>query len=163
MTKKLTYLSLLTAIAIILGYLENFIPFNLGIPGAKIGLANIITLIALSVYGFKDALIISLLRVFIVATTFTNFYMLLYSLAGTLISLLVMFLLKRTNYFSTLIISITGAVFHNLGQIIVAIIFYGFNIVYYLPYLTILALITGSVIGILGQITISKLPKQLSI
>lgn len=161
MIKKLTYLSLLTAIAIVLGYLENFIPVNLGIPGAKIGLANIVSLIVLSVYSFKDALTISLLRVFIVASTFTNYYMFLYSLSGALLSLIIMYLLKRSNYFSTLLISITGAVFHNLGQILVAIIFYGFNIIYYLPYLTILALITGAVIGLLGQIIIIKLPKQL--
>lgn len=161
MIKKLTYLSLLTAIAIVLGYLENFIPVNLGIPGAKIGLANIVSMIVLSVYSFKDALTISLLRVFIVASTFTNYYMFLYSLSGALLSLIIMYLLKRSNYFSTLLISITGAVFHNLGQILVAIIFYGFNIIYYLPYLTILALITGAVIGLLGQIIIIKLPKQL--
>lgn len=161
MIKKLTYLSLLTALAIVLGYLETFIPVNLGIPGAKIGLANIISLIALSVYGFKDALTITLLRVFIVASTFTNYYMFLYSLSGALLSLIIMYLLKRSNYFSTLIISITGAIFHNFGQILVAIIFYGFNIIYYLPYLTILALITGTVIGLLGQIIIIKLPKQL--
>lgn len=163
MTKKITYLSLLTAIAIILGFLETFIPFNLGIPGAKIGLANLITLTALFTYGFKDTLIITLLRVFIVASTFTNYYMLLYSLSGALLSLFMMALLKRTKLFSTLIISISGAIFHNFGQIFVAIIFYGFNIVYYLPYLIILSLITGSVIGILGQIILTKLPKQLQI
>lgn len=99
MTKKITYLALLTAIAIILGYLENFIPFNLAIPGAKIGLANIITIIALYKYGFKNALCITLLRIFIVAITFTNLYMFLYSLTGALFSLIVMSLLKKVNYF----------------------------------------------------------------
>ena len=152
MTKRITYLSLLIAIAIILGYLETFIPINFGIPGAKLGLANLIGLIALYRFGFRDALIITLLRVFIIASVFTNYYMFLYSLSGALLSLL----------FSTLIISISGAIFHNLGQILVALIFYGFNIIYYLPYLIILSLITGSVIGILGQIILAKLPKQLS-
>ena len=157
MTKRITYLSLLIAIAIILGYLETFIPINFGIPGAKLGLANLIGLIALYRFGFRDALIITLLRVFIIASVFTNYYMFLYSL-----SLVIMVLLKKTKLFSTLIISISGAIFHNLGQILVALIFYGFNIIYYLPYLIILSLITGSVIGILGQIILAKLPKQLS-
>ena len=156
MTKRITYLSLLIAIAIILGYLETFIPINFGIPGAKLGLANLIGLIALYRFGFRDALIITLLRVFIIASVFTNYYMFLYSLSGALLSL------KKTKLFSTLIISISGAIFHNLGQILVALIFYGFNIIYYLPYLIILSLITGSVIGILGQIILAKLPKQLS-
>ena len=160
MTKRITYLSLLIAIAIILGYLETFIPINFGIPGAKLGLANLIGLIAL--YRFRDALIITLLRVFIIASVFTNYYMFLYSLSGALLSLVIMVLLKKTKLFSTLIISISGAIFHNLGQILVALIFYGFNIIYYLPYLIILSLITGSVIGILGQIILAKLPKQLS-
>ncbi len=162
MTKRITYLSLLIAIAIILGYLETFIPINFGIPGAKLGLANLIGLIALYRFGFRDALIITLLRVFIIASVFTNYYMFLYSLSGALLSLVIMVLLKKTKLFSTLIISISGAIFHNLGQILVALIFYGFNIIYYLPYLIILSLITGSVIGILGQIILAKLPKQLS-
>ena len=148
MTKRITYLSLLIAIAIILGYLETFIPINFGI--------------ALYRFGFRDALIITLLRVFIIASVFTNYYMFLYSLSGALLSLVIMVLLKKTKLFSTLIISISGAIFHNLGQILVALIFYGFNIIYYLPYLIILSLITGSVIGILGQIILAKLPKQLS-
>ena len=161
MTKRITYLSLLIAIAIILGYLETFIPINFGIPGAKLGLANLIGLIALYRFGFRDALIITLLRVFIIASVFTNYYMFLYSLSGALLSLVIMVLLKKTKLFSTLIISISGAIFH-IGQILVALIFYGFNIIYYLPYLIILSLITGSVIGILGQIILAKLPKQLS-
>ena len=85
MTKRITYLSLLIAIAIILGYLETFIPINFGIPGAKLGLANLIGLIALYRFGFRDALIITLLRVFIIASVFTNYYMFLYSLSGALV------------------------------------------------------------------------------
>lgn len=160
MTKKITYLSLLSAMAIILGYIESLIPLNFAIPGAKIGLANLITLIVLSRFGFKDALVITVIRVFIVASVFTNYYMLLYSLSGALASLVIMSIMIKTKLFSTMVISITGAIFHNLGQIIIAIIFYGFNIIYYLPYLTILALITGSVIGIITQIILTKLPKH---
>lgn len=161
MTKKITNLALLSALAIILGYLETFIPFNLGIPGAKLGLANLITLIVLYTTDFKSALLVSLLRVFIIATVFSNYYMFFYSFTGAVFSLLIMTLLKRTTLFSTLAISISGAVFHNLGQILVAMIFYGFNIIYYLPYLLILSLLTGSVIGIIGQILLTKLPQQL--
>lgn len=163
MTKKITSLALFTAIAIILGYLETFIPLNIGIPGAKIGLANMISIIVLFSLGFKSALIISILRVFIIAITFTNLYMFLYSFSGAILSILIMTLLKRTKHFSTVTISITGAIFHNIGQMIVAIIFYGFNIIYYLPYLTILSLITGTIIGIISQILLTKLSKQLKI
>lgn len=160
MTKKITFLSLLTAIAIILGYIENFIPLSITIPGSKIGLANIISLIILYKYGFKEALVVSILRCLIVAITFTNLYMLLYSLTGATLSLFMMGLLKKSNAFSILIVSISGAISHNFGQLIIAIIFLGSNIIYYLPYLVIIATITGSLTGFITSILIKKLPKK---
>lgn len=161
MTKKITYLSLLTAIAIILGYIETMIPFSFSIPGSKIGLANIISIITLYYYGFKETLIVSLLRCLIIAITFTNLYMFLYSISGAILSIFVMYLLKQTKSFSILIISITGAICHNLGQLIIAIIFLGFNIVYYLPYLLIIACVTGTFMGLIALSLIRKLPLQI--
>lgn len=161
MTRKITFLSLLVAIAIILGYIESLIPFAMPIPGSKIGLANIISMITLYNYDIKDALTVSLLRCLIVAITFTNLYMFLYSITGAMFSLFIMSILKRTKAFSILTVSISGAVFHNLGQLIVAIIFLGFNIIYYFPYLIIIAIITGSLMGIITTILIQKLPKHL--
>ena len=83
---KITHLSLLCAISIILGYIESLIPFQLGIPGAKIGLANIITIITLLCFGFQEAFLIMILRVFIIGITFTNLYMIMYSLSGGILS-----------------------------------------------------------------------------
>ena len=157
MTRKITYLSLLTALAIIVGYLETLIPFSFAIPGTKIGLANIITIIVLYKYDFKEALIVSFLRCLIVAITFTNLYMFLYSISGALISLCTMQLLKKLNVFSLLIISISGAICHNLGQLIIAIIFLGINIIYYLPYLIIIAVVSGSIIGLIANDLINRI------
>lgn len=157
MTKKITYLSLFTAIAIILGYIESLIPFSFSIPGSKIGLANIINIIILYYYSLKETLIVSLLRCLIIAITFTNLYMFLYSISGAILSILIMYLLKQTKSFSILIISITGAVSHNLGQLIIAIIFFGSNIIYYLPYLIIIACITGTLMGLIAISVIKKL------
>ena len=158
MTKKITYLSLLTAIAIILGYIESLIPFSFSIPGSKIGLANIISIITLFYYGFKESLIVSLLRCLIIAITFTNLYMFIYSISGAILSIFTMYLLKQTKSFSIIIISITGAISHNLGQLIIAIIFLGFNIIYYLPYLIIIACITGTLMGLIAISLIQKIP-----
>lgn len=161
MTRKITFLSLLTALAIILGYLESFIPINIMVPGFKIGLANIVSIIALYNYGYQDALIISFLRCLIIALTFTNLYMFLYSICGALLSLTIMYLLKQTKLFSVLMISITGAISHNLGQLAVAIIFFGFNITYYLPYLIVIAIFTGFLIGFISIAIMKKFPAQI--
>ena len=110
--KKLCYLALFCAIAIVLSYVESLIPLYLGVPGAKLGLANVVTLTLLLCFGLKEAFIVMFLRILIVSMTFTNFYMFLYSLSGSLLSLVIMVLLKKTKLFSTLIISISGAIYH---------------------------------------------------
>ena len=106
--RKLCYLALFCAIAIILSYIETFIPFSFGIPGAKIGLANIVTIILLFCFDFKSALVVLVLRIFIVAAAFTNLYMMIYSLAGGIISLIMMTLFYKSHLFSDYIISIIG-------------------------------------------------------
>ena len=115
--KKLCYLALFCAIAIVLSYIESLIPLYLGVPGAKLGLANVVTLTLLLCFGLKEAFIVMLLRILIVSMTFTNFYMFLYSLSGGLISLIIMYLFLKTNLFSNIIISIMGGIFHNVGQL----------------------------------------------
>ena len=84
--KKLCYLALFCAIAIVLSYIESLIPLYLGVPGAKLGLANVVTLTLLLCFGLKEAFIVMFLRILIVSLTFTNFYMFLYSLSGGLLS-----------------------------------------------------------------------------
>ena len=155
--KKMCYLALFCAIAIILSYIETLIPFQFGIPGAKIGLANITSIILLLCFGFKEALIVMLLRIFIVAATFTNLYMMLYSLAGGIISLAVMALFYKTKLFSNYIVSIIGGIFHNIGQLFIAMIFFNTTtFLYYLPYLLLIGAISGTVIGIIAQIIYTK-------
>lgn len=160
--KKMCYLALFCAIAIILSYIETLIPFQLGIPGAKIGLANITTIILLFCFGFKETLIVMLLRIFIVAATFTNLYMMLYSLAGGIISLVMMTLFYKTQLFSNYIISIIGGIFHNIGQLLIAMLFFNTTtFLYYLPYLLLIGAISGTVIGIIAQIIYIKTGKYI--
>lgn len=155
--RKLCYLSLFCTIAIILSYVESFIPFPFGIPGAKIGLANITTIILLFCFGFKSAFVVLILRIFIIAATFTNFYMMIYSLSGGIISLIMMACFYKSHLFSKLTVSIVGGVFHNIGQLIVAMLFFNTSVfLYYLPYLLILGSLSGAIIGIIAQLIYQK-------
>ena len=156
--KKLCYLALFCAIAIVLSYIESLIPLYLGVPGAKLGLANVVTLTLLLCFGLKEAFIVMFLRIL----TFTNFYMFLYSLSGGLLSLIIMYLFLKTNLFSDIIISIMGGIFHNVGQLLVAMLFFSSTVfMYYLPYLMLFGILSGIVIGILGEIIYLKIGNQL--
>ena len=160
--KKLCYLALFCAIAIVLSYIESLIPLYLGVPGAKLGLANVVTLTLLLCFGLKEAFIVMFLRILIVSMTFTNFYMFLYSLSGGLLSLIIMYLFLKTNLFSDIIISIMGGIFHNVGQLLVAMLFFSSTVfMYYLPYLMLFGILSGIVIGILGEIIYLKIGNQL--
>ena len=160
--RKICYLALFCAIAIILSYIETLIPFYVGIPGAKIGLANVVTLTLLLCFGFKEALVVTLLRIMIVAMVFTNLYMFLYSLAGGILSLLMMFLFKKTCLFSNIIVSIIGVIFHNIVQLLVAMYFFSSTVfMYYLPYLLIFGILSGIGIGILSEIIYTKIGQRI--
>lgn len=157
-TKKLANLSLLLTIAIVMGYLESLIPFDLGIPGIKIGLANWVIVIVLYLYGIKESLLISVLRVFIVGLLFFNFSMLLYSLVGTIFAIIFMFLLKKTKIFSVVGVSIIGGIMHNIGQWLVAYGVLQSSVLYsYLPHLIIAGLVAGMVIGLIVKFSLPRL------
>lgn len=160
--KKICYLALFCAIAIVLSYIETLIPIYLGVPGAKLGLANVVTLTLLLCFGLKEAFMVMILRILIISMIFTNFYMFLYSLAGGLLSLIVMFLLIKTKWFSNLIISIMGGVFHNIGQLLVAMLFFSSTVfMYYLPYLMLFGTLSGVGIGIISEIIYFKIGNEL--
>lgn len=160
--KKMCYLALFCAIAIILSYIESLIPFQFGIPGAKIGFANITTIILLFCFGFKEACIVMLLRIFITSITFTNLYMMLYSLAGGMTSLMMMLFFYKTKLFSNYIVSIIGGIFHNVGQLLIAMIFFSTTtFLYYLPYLLLIGSISGAAIGITAQLIYIKIGKYI--
>ena len=154
-TKGIAFLGLLIALAFVLSYIEFLLPLNIGIPGAKVGLANLVVMVALYTLGTKEALALSFVRVLLVSLTFGNFAMLLYSLAGAGLSFLVMVIAKRTKLLSITGVSVLGGVFHNIGQIIVAIFaLETVKLVYYMPFLTVIGTISGIIIGIVaGMIT----------
>ena len=149
---KAAYFGVFTALALIFSYVETLIPIHIGIPGVKLGLANLIVVIALYRIGVRESYVLSVLRVILAGFLFGNLFAILYSLAGGLLSLTVMVFLKKTEKFSVLGVSMAGAVFHNIGQLIMAaIVLESLSITYYLPVLLISGIVTGLLIGIVAN------------
>ena len=150
--KKIAYLGLFAAVAIIFGYVESLIPFFAGIPGIKLGLANLAVLFILETYSWKEAALVSVVRIFVIGFLFGNLFSILYSLAGAALSLTVMTLIKKKSNFSILGVSVAGGVSHNVGQLIVAaVIVENTSLLYYAPALLISGVVTGLVIGMLTR------------
>jgi len=150
---KLAYLGIMTCLAIIFGYVEYLIPFNFGIPGMKLGLANVVTMYALYSLNYKYIYCILIIRIVLVGFLFGNVFAIIYSLAGGLLSLTLMIIIKRFKVFSMVGISILGGLFHNIGQLIIACFLVSeIRIAYYLPLLAIAGAITGLIIGITGKL-----------
>ena len=152
---------ILSALAFILSWLETLLPNPLEgmVPGIKLGLANLVVIITLLRLGFLPAVTISLIRVLLTAFTFGNLSMFFYSLAGAVLSLFVMQLAKSLRCFSLTGISISGGFAHNLGQILVAILILGENLIYYLPYLILGGCVSGFLIGLVASLILRRLPK----
>lgn len=149
MKSKVAYFGVFTALALIFSYVETLIPIQLGIPGVKLGLANLIIVIALYRMRLSEAYLLSIVRVLLAGFIFGNYFSIVYSLAGGLLSLTVMALLRKKGGFSVIGISIAGGVFHNIGQLIVAsIVVETFSVVYYFPVLLVAGVVTGLLIGI---------------
>lgn len=158
MKNKVAYFGVFTALALIFSYVESLIPIHFAVPGIKLGLANLIIVIALYKMGTKEAFGLSVVRVILAGFLFGNMFSIIYSLAGCTLSLLVMALLKRLDGFSIMGVSIAGAVCHNLGQIIVAmLVVESFSIAYYFPVLMVAGLITGWIIGVLANEMLKRL------
>ena len=159
-TKKIAYLGLLVALAFIFSYIETLIPINIGVPGAKLGLANLVIIVALYTIGERNAFLLSMVRIVLVGFTFANLASMLYSLAGGILSFLAMCTAKRSGKLSTTGVSVVGGVFHNVGQILMAIwVVKTASLVYYLPVLIIAGLASGVAIGILGAMVIKRVKK----
>ena len=156
-TKKIAVLALAIALAMILSFVESQIPAFVAIPGVKIGLANIAVVFVLYKLGWKEAVLISLVRVFMVSVLFGTAVSLFYSVAGAALSLTGMVLLRKTGLFSTVAVSVTGGVLHNVGQILMACLLLETNvIVYYLPFLILSGVIAGVVIGVVSAIMVNR-------
>lgn len=150
--KKIAYVSLLVAIALIFSYVEILIPFNFGIPGVKLGLANVISIISIYLFGPYIALVIVVLRILLAGFLFGNLYSILYSLCGGILSIIAMSVIKKTNKFSIYGVSMCGGVFHNIGQLIVAMITVNqMKISYYGPILIVFGMIMGLLVGFLSN------------
>ena len=148
MKNRAAYFGVFTALALIFSYIETLIPTQFGVPGIKLGLANLIIVIVLYRTGWREALLLSVVRVVLAGFIFGNLFSIVYSLAGGIFSLAVMALLKKTERFSVIGISIAGGVCHNIGQLIVAmVVVETYQVGYYLPVLLIAGVITGAVIG----------------
>ena len=156
-TRKIATLALAIALAMILSFVESQIPAFVAIPGVKVGLANIAVVFVLYKLGWKEAVLISLVRVFMVSVLFGTAVSLFYSVAGAVLSLTGMVRLKRTGLFSTVAVSVTGGVLHNVGQILMACLLLETNvIVYYLPFLILSGVIAGVVIGVVAAIMVNR-------
>lgn len=158
MKSKVAYFGVFTALALIFSYVETLIPIQFGIPGVKLGLANLIIVIALYRMKLSEAYLLSIVRVLLAGFIFGNYFSIIYSLAGGLLSLTVMALLRKKGGFSVIGVSIAGGVFHNIGQLIVAsVIVETFSVMYYVPVLLIAGLVTGLMIGIASDGMLKRL------
>lgn len=157
--KKTAYLGVFAAVAIIFGYVESLFPFFAGIPGIKLGLANLAVLFILEKYTWKEAALVSAVRILIIGFLFGNMFSILYSLAGAALSLAVMTLMKKRAGFSILGVSVSGGVSHNIGQLIIAaLIVENTAFLYYAPVLIISGVITGLLIGLLTREVLKRIP-----
>lgn len=159
-TKLIATYGILIAVAFTLSFLESLVPINFGVPGIKLGFANIVVMFAIYTMRKGDALAISLVRIVINSFVFTGAFSLTYGIAGGLMSLGVMLIAKRNKRISVIGVSVIGAVTHNLAQIIVAgIVMHTYRIVYYYPALLVSGAVTGVIVGILSGIIIARINK----
>lgn len=147
-----------TALALLFSYIESLIPFHIGIPGVKLGLANLIIVVVLYKTEYKQAYLLSVTRVILAGFLFGNLFSILYSLAGGLLSLSMMILAKRKDGYSVIGVSVIGGVFHNVGQILMAmLVTESWKLIYYLPVLLLFGVLTGIVIGVVSKEMLNRL------
>lgn len=162
LSHRIAFLGLLSAFAIIISYIEALIPIPIGIPGIKPGLANIVIVMMLYTFGVKEALIINFIRIIVIGIMFGNIMSVTFSVAGALLSLIAMWLVKKLPGISIVGVSICGGVSHNIGQIMIAIFLTNtFSLTYYVPFLIIGGIITGILIGIIANIIYNRLKTRL--
>lgn len=159
--KRITYIALCTALALIIGYVESRIPVLIAVPGVKLGLSNIMVLIMFYISGAGDALILAVLKVGLSTLLFGNFSTLIYSASGAALAYLFMFVCFRFFRWEAISTSLLGALGHNLGQITAAaILMENIRIYYYLVVLLFAAAITGFLSGVLAQLLLRQLKKN---
>lgn len=151
---------MLIALAMILSYAESLVPAFFAVPGMKIGLTNVVVLFAFYGMDEKAAFLINLIRIVLVGILFGSGVSLIYSLAGGLLSFLVIFLLKKTGKFQIVTVSMAGGIFHNIGQILVAMALLGTKaIAWYLLILWFFGMGAGLAVGVIGAILVRRLER----
>ena len=150
-------MALAIALTMILSFVESQVPALVAIPGVKVGLANIAVIFVLYKLGWKEAVLVSLIRVGLISILFGNFASLFYSLAGAVLSLTGMILLKQIKSLSLVAVSVSGGVLHNVGQIAMASILLETNVVkYYLPFLILSGTLAGIAVGVAAAVIIKR-------
>ena len=160
-TKKVAFLGMCIALSMILSFVESQIPPLMAVPGVKMGLPNIVMVFMLYKIGAKDTAIVSILRVILVGILFGTPLSMIYSLVGAALSLIGMILIKKTNLFANVTVSVAGGILHNIGQIATAcIVMETAQIAYYLPVLLISGTIAGILIGLTAAMILKRLDKM---
>ena len=148
----------MAALALIFSYVEAIIPYNPGIPGIKLGIANVVTVVALYKFGAKDAAAVSVIRVVLAGFLFNGLFGMLYSLAGAVLSLAGMTGLKKTGLFSVTGVSMAAGVLHNLGQLLVAAaLIEDLRIFFYFPVLMFSGIAAGILVGVISAMMLRAL------
>ncbi|MCI8639216.1 MAG: Gx transporter family protein [Coprococcus sp.] len=158
MKTKAAYLGVFTALALIFSYIETLLPLHPGIPGAKLGVANLVVIVALYKMGEREALAVSASRIVLAGFLFGNLVSILYSLAGGMLSFAVMAFARKRDIFSVYGVSMAGGVFHNMGQIAAAVaVLDSYSVTYYIPVLLVIGVFTGTLIGIVAAGMLKRL------
>ena len=161
-TKKTAQLGVYIALAMILSYVESLIPFSFGVPGIKLGLTNVVTVIMMYTYGIPGALGVAVLRAVLSGFMFGNAFSIIYSVAGCVLSFIFMYILKKTNHFAIISVSAAGGVMHNVGQLIVAAnVVKTYSVIYYAPVLIIAGVFTGIIIGIVWDEIVKRIGNRM--
>lgn len=158
MKNRVAYFGVFTALALMFSYIETMIPIQFGVPGIKLGFANIMIVIMLYKSSAKEALLLSIVRIMLSGFLFGNLSSILYSIAGGVLSLGIMTLLKKQGGFSVIGVSVAGGVSHNVGQLIVAmLVVETYQVGYYFPVLLVAGVLTGSGIGVVSQEVLKRI------
>lgn len=158
MKNRVAYFGVFTALALMFSYIETMIPIQFGVPGIKLGLANIMIVIMLYKSSAKEALLLSIVRIMLSGFLFGNLSSILYSIAGGVLSLGIMTLLKKQGGFSVIGVSVAGGVSHNIGQLIVAMLLVEtYQVGYYFPVLLVAGVLTGLGIGVASQEVLKRI------
>lgn len=158
--KKLVTMALFVTTALMLSYIESLFPFFFGVPGMKLGLANLAVVCALYLYGWREALMVNVLRIILAGLLFGNMFSILFSLGGAIVSFVCMMAAKRLGL-SLYGVSMAGGVFHNVGQLLIAaFLVQTVEVGYYAPFLLVAGLVTGLLIGAIGKELLRRIPKM---